>query len=279
MSDALEKLKSLGAQKIYEDTHIPIKQVQSVLDENYEDFSRMQFLGFLSIFERDYDIDLEEMKASAIEYYDEQKATQHLADTSVFVAPSKQKNFSAFYFILAFFIFLGALYYTFDVAEKVKTSITPPIHSKQSINNTIFNEKNNTISNNAPHSTLVETNTTKKQIVKKITVAPEIKNSSKDQNLTKQGKFLEILPRVKVWLGYINLVTHKKYQKTFSNELDLNASKEWLFIFGHGYLDIIINGKKIHFDDRHTLRLYYKDGVLKKISISEFKKLNRGHKW
>jgi len=36
MSEALDRLKKLGAQKIYEDTHIPINQVQAILYENFD---------------------------------------------------------------------------------------------------------------------------------------------------------------------------------------------------------------------------------------------------
>ena len=270
MSDALKKLKSLGAQKIYEDTHIPVRHVQAVLDENYEGLSRMQFLGFISIFERDYDIDLEEIKSHAIEYYDAQIATQPLADAGIFVTPSKQKNFTIFYIVVALFIFLVALYYTLGVADEANNTNATSVQTETPLNRTVANDV-------VPQ-------------VKEIPVVPEVKSSVKEQNLTEQveqkvvkivekSEPLEILPRSRVWLGYINVVTNKKYQKTFSDELDLNASKEWLFIFGHGYVDIIVNGEKTHFSDKDSLRLHYKDGVLEKISRDEFKKLNRGRKW
>ncbi len=267
MSEALEKLKSLGAQKIYECTHIPVRYIQAILDENYEGFSRMQFLGFVSIIERDYDIDLQEIKSHAIEYYDAQMATQPLADTGIFITPSKQKNFTIFYIAIAIFIFLLALYYTFGVTDKINNTNTTTEQTKIPLKQTV-----------------------EKVIVpqtKKIAIVSEINSSKQEQNLTKQkvvkiavkSEPLEILPRSRVWLGYINVATNKKHQKTFSNELDLNASKEWLFIFGHGYIDVIVNGEKRHFSDKNTLRLHYKDGVLEKISTDEFKKLNRGRKW
>jgi len=266
MSDALEKLKSLGAQKIYEDTHIPVRHVQAILDENYEGFSRMQFLGFISILERDYDIDLQEIKSDAIEYYDAQMATQPLADAGIFVTPSKQKNFTIFYIVIALFIFLVALYYTLGVADEANNTNTIAAQTKTPIKQTVVPQIN------------------------KIPIVPDVNSSEKEQNLTKpvekkvvkiaeKSEPLEILPRSRVWLGYINVATNKKHQKTFSNELDLNASNEWLFIFGHGYIDVVVNGEKRHFSDKNTLRLHYKDGVLEKISTDEFKKLNRGRKW
>jgi len=272
MSDAIEKLKALGSQQIYMDTHIPTSYVEAILDEEYKKLARTQFFGFISILERDYDIDLEELKSHATEYYDTEMGVQPLGDTTVFVPQSEEKNFTIVYIVIVLFIFLLALYYTFgstNGANKTST-IQTKISSKQNIEKKII----------AP--------------TKKTPIVLEVNSSKKEQNLTKpiekpvvkkiakkSGVLqpLEILPRSRVWLGYINVATNKKRQKTFSNELDLNASKEWLFIFGHGYVDVMVNGKKIHFNDRHTLRLHYKDGVLDKISTDEFKKLNRGRKW
>ncbi len=285
MSDALEKLKNLGAQRIYEDVYIPIRYVQDILDERYEGFSRMQFFGFISIIEKNYNIDLQEIKSHAIEYYDTQVTTQPLANAGIFVTPLKQKNFTIFYIVVALFIFLVALYYTFNITDKVNSTATATVlmQTKQSKTNaSIVDEANST------NTSVAQIKPALKQTVKKVitpqikkisTVLPEVKTPEREQNLTKKVDTLEILPRSRVWLGYINMLTNKKYQKTFSNELDLNASKEWLFIFGHGYIDMIVNGVKRHFNDRHTLRLHYKDGNLTKISIGEFKKLNRGRKW
>ena len=267
MSDALEKLKSIGSQQIYIDTHIPTSYVEAILDEEYEKLTRTQFFGFVSIFERDYNIDLQELKSHALEYYDIERVMP-LADTTVFVAPLKQKDFTVFYISIALFIFLLALYYRSSVTDGVnKTSaIQTKISPQQSVEKKVI----------AP--------------TKKISVVLEVNSSKKEQNLTKRIeqkvtkvvkplKDLEILPRSRVWLGYINVTTNKKRQKTFSNELDLNASKEWIFVFGHGHIDVMVNGIKRHFNNKNSLRLHYKDGVLEKISRDEFEKLNRGRKW
>ena len=268
MSDALAKLKDLGAQKIYEDTHIPIGHVQAILDENYEALTRIQFLGFISILERDYNMDLEDVRSRAIAYYEEQTSSQPLADDGIFVVPSKPKNFTIFYIVLAIFIFLVALYYTVDIANKKNNE-----HLVQTQYKAPQVQEENLSSENESLSAPLENNTT---------LADEKIEQSNDVNITKSEvklEPLEILPRSRVWLGYIDIATNKKYQKTFSDELDLDPSKEWLLIFGHGYIDVIASGEKIHFSDKNTLRLHYKDAIVEKITVDEFRKLNRGRKW
>jgi len=268
MSDALAKLKALGAQKIYEDTHIPIGHVQAVLDENYEGLTRIQFLGFISILERDYSIDLEDVRSRAIAYYEEQTSSQPLADDGIFVVPSRPKNFTLFYIVLVIFIFLVALYYTVDIADQKNNE-----HLVQTQYKAEQVQENNLSNVNEVIPPVLENNST---------FVDEKIEQSNDLNRTKNEvklEPLEILPRSRVWLGYIDVATNKKYQKTFSDELDLDPSKEWLLIFGHGYIDVIASGEKTHFSDKNTLRLHYDNGILEKITVDEFKKLNRGRKW
>ena len=88
-----------------------------------------------------------------------------------------------------------------------------------------------------------------------------------------------LLPRSKVWVGYIDITKNKKYQKIVKDELVFNTKEEWLLILGHSNVDINLNGKKVFYKNRKSLRLWYKDGKLKDISLEEFKKINRGKKW
>ncbi|SFV51626.1 membrane protein [hydrothermal vent metagenome] len=285
MSEALKKLKTLGSQKVYMDTHIPAFYIEAILDENFQKFVPTQFFGFVSILEREYAIDLEELKAHAREYYDKEVIREPLAEKGVLVSPPKEKKFMPLYIVLAIFIFLLGFYYTNS-------------SSKEEINSTLPQEV---------EKVAVEIPSQQKQKRSEV-VAPQVQKSSlsvvatqheaKEENLTqpietkekkvvaltkvtppKRADSLEILPRSRVWLGYINVATHKRYQKTFADRLDLNASKEWIFLSGHGYIDAIVNGKKIHFSSKNGLRLHYKDGRLEKISKEEFKRLNRGRGW
>ena len=66
MSSGLEKLRSIGAQKIHEQTHIARQHAQALLHESFDDMSRIHFLGFISILEREYSVDLSDLKAKAV---------------------------------------------------------------------------------------------------------------------------------------------------------------------------------------------------------------------
>ena len=69
MSEEIDRLQALGVQKLYEDTHIPVEHINSLLSENYEGFSKVQFVGFISILEREYNHEFSGMKAKGLEYF------------------------------------------------------------------------------------------------------------------------------------------------------------------------------------------------------------------
>ncbi|WP_457744892.1 hypothetical protein [Sulfurimonas sp.] len=264
MSDALNKLKEIGAQKIHEDTHIPIEHIQAILYESFDGLTSIQYMGFISILERDYNLDLSDVKSNAMIYFDEKKKALPIADDGIFAVPSKTKNLTFVYIIIALFIFGAALYYTIDSADKTtnENKLVDVVLQKE------IDKVKETPALFDINQTQQEQNITK--IEEKKPVIPEVIVTNEP---------IKIMPRSKVWLGYIDVQTNKKYQKTFSDELDLDSKKEWLLIFGHGYIDVMINGEKIKFSDKNRLRLLYKDGSLKKITADEFKQINRGHTW
>ena len=270
-NDGLQTLKDIGAQKIYEETHIPVEHVQAILYESFDGITKVHFMGFVSILQREYQVDLSALKEKGVAYYNEKTPSEVTSEDGIFIAAKKRRNFTIFYILIAMVIFITALYYTVEFANK-----NTGYH--ELLDNNIINDaKKNihcvtvdkNISDEESSETTVETNSTKEVV----TTIPTVK---KEQAVEKSFK---IIARSKVWLGYIDVQTNKKYQKTFTGVFDLDPTKEWLLIFGHGYIDVIINGEKKKFNSKKTLRLLYKDTEVKEVTVDEFKKLNRGNAW
>ncbi|MBN2782493.1 MAG: hypothetical protein JXQ66_04575, partial [Campylobacterales bacterium] len=117
MSSDLEKLREIGAQKIFEQTHITKEHVQAILHKSFEGLNKVQFNGFISILEREYQVDLKDVKEAASSFYNQQNG---LFDTNkeqngVFVTPEKEKKSSAIYIIFSVLIIsLAILYFNFE---------------------------------------------------------------------------------------------------------------------------------------------------------------------
>jgi len=284
MSEALDKLKEIGAQKIYEDTHIPIGHVQSILYESFEGLNKLQFLGFVSIIEREYGYDLSEVRNQGIAYFDElSKNREVVINEAIYKAPTHKKNFIVLYIILAIIIFIVAIIYTMNSAQESLDNTVQESKIVEDVKQNIIEDTDHKDQNSTQESKIIpDMNSSQEHDV-------NISNSDTLEEVNIQEEQVEpkaqvaesfiIEPTKRVWLGYIDVDTNKKYQKTFKGKLNLDPSKEWLLYFGHGYINIVIDGEKEKFADRHTLRLHYKDGKIEKISVEEFKRLNRGRKW
>ncbi|MBA1432981.1 MAG: hypothetical protein FAF04_05190 [Epsilonproteobacteria bacterium] len=265
MSEALEKLKDIGAQKIYEDTHIPVEHVQAILYESFDGLNKIQFIGFISILEREYGEDLSSIRSRGIGYFDEKNAPDDvITDDAIFKPSVGKKKLTVIYLLGAIVLFIIAIIYTMNAADtqmdKAIQENTTVVQNKQ---NTAIDVNTSDINgNDANKSTAADINITEAQKI----VTPKAVTHT-----------LKIIARTKVWLGYIDVATDKKYQKTFEGEFDLDPTKEWLLYFGHGYIDVIVDGKKEELNSKNTLRLHYQDGQIETISINDFRKLNRGN--
>jgi len=242
MGKGMEELKKIGVQKIYEKTHIPAKHIKSLFEDDFESLNKVQFLGFISILEREYNIELNELKEKGLEHFKEITNDEHL-ESKLFIATQKKNKHLKLYLVLVFLILIGVVYYTFSKS----TDIELP---KSDINLAVLNKLD-----------------TKKADTKKQTVTKEV------------SKSLKVIPQKELWLGYMDLDTGEKKQKLFKDELVLDPSKKWLLSLGHGDVSFEIGDSLKVFHSEKNLKFIYENSQLKEISFKEFKRLNKGSQW
>jgi membrane-bound lytic murein transglycosylase F len=90
---------------------------------------------------------------------------------------------------------------------------------------------------------------------------------------------LKVLTKHKLWLGYIDINTKKKYQTVTKKALKIDQNRNWLLLFGPGHITLEINHEIKKYASKKNMRFKYVNGKFKKISVKEFKYLNRGKKW
>lgn len=272
MSEGFAKLQELGAQKISEYTHISKPHVQALIQENFKALSRVQFLGFISIIERDYHIDLSELKEKGLKFYGESAAS---TSASVFMEKRSKKSSKGIYILIAFIIFILGIYYSVgsDTSE-MDINVTQVESVTQEIEALV---ENNVSDINVSSFDVNLSLQTGEEMDENETLLNEEKLPL--VSLHKGEKSLKIIANKKLWFGYIELDTENKNQKVFSGDLDLDASKNWLLLFGHNNVEVEINGQKQEFEKNKNVQFLFKDGALTQISLDEFKKLNKGEKW
>jgi len=270
MSGGLDKLKEIGAQKIHATTHLSREHAQALLHGSFENINKVQFFGFVSILEREYNVDLEELKEQGNEYYTSLQESSTDTATNVFVTPKKKRDYTIFYIIIVILIFLGVTIFSlFSSSSTTKIQDT----KIQELNNSAIESAQKKIEV-LDINTSVKTSSKVIKTIEKTEIKEIIKPVEK-----KIEKSLIVAPKSKVWMGFIDVKTHKHYQKIFKDKYTMDTTKEWIIVFGHGHLNMLVNGEVQKYAHKNNLRFHYKDGILKKISFEEFKKLNNGKKW
>jgi len=303
MSYSLEELRELGTQKIHNDTHIIKSHIDSILNEDFESINKVQMFGFLSIIEKEYDLDLTHIRENAKEFYKEQEADSQ-EHGGVFVIASKNKKSSIFYIILIFIVFITVAFLSLEATSKnnsVESENRVIEEVKKNINLVKSEKKSEKIEQIKKITPIVPIKPVAKQIVvkkeKAVVVKPKIELPKKEKKVVLEKKkeivvkkeskpqevivpkSLSLIPNTKVWVGYINITKNKKYQKILSEEFSFNPKEEWLMILGHSNVRFNLNGKDIFYKNRKSLRLHYKAGLLQEVTLEEFRKINRGKKW
>jgi len=265
MSSDFDKLKSIGTQKIHEATHIARAHVKSILEENFEEMNSVQFNGFLSILEREYSVDLSDLKKRAKEHFEDNTSSMKKEkSTNVFLAHKKKKKLTTLYMILGATLIVLFFIFTANPSQDEAPKLDDmAIESAKSALPMVEIEQN---------KTAADENTT---------LVPEAQTPAdvKMPDTPAQPLSFKIIPNTKVWLGYIDVAEQRKYQTTFSDEFSLDPTKEWLLAFGHGHIMIEVNGVVTKFVTPKNIRFLYKNSELKEISFEEFKSLNNGNIW
>ena len=283
MLEELKKLRDIGAQKIYEDTHISLKYVQSIIHESFEGLTKVQFMGFVSILEREYSQNLSGLRQKGIEFFDEEREENKI-DSTVLRVTDKKKNFTSVYIVIILLIFAAAVYYSFGLTQEKS------LHKK--IDNSAINSAKKNIEKNVviidENSSLTEPLVTEQNI----TISQE-SNQSVVEVITSEiekivptkviavqnGESLIIHARARLWIGYINKTDNIRKQTIIKENLSFDASKEWLISLGHGHVSLEVNAKTTRYNQGKNMFFHYENGELKQLSKDEFRKLNKGRLW
>ena len=285
MTNTLETLKELGAQKIHNETHITKEYVQSILHETFDGLSSVQFVGFISILEREYDADLSELKSQGLAHFSLSEDTKEVK--KVFVVPKKKKSYANIYLTLGFLVIAAFIYYIFvylaSQVTAVETIDNSKIENAQSISQTLeiknialdINETNTSQSVAAKiiEKEIVKEDKIQEEAVEEVTTAVVIPEP------VVEVKTLKLIPKNRIWAGYINIKTNQKYQKVFKKDFSFDTAKNWLLLFGAGTVKLEVDGIAKKYSSKQNMRFKYIDNKLTKITLTEFKRLNKGSKW
>ncbi|MEW5831992.1 hypothetical protein E0765_11950 [Sulfuricurvum sp. IAE1] len=260
-----EDLQALGSEKIHERTHISRDKLALVLDKAYDKIGRVQFMGFLSILEREYDVNLDPIRDEYDAYRQEHAEALAPKASVILQAPSnaKRKWLIAGTVAIALLVGGGSFLQSFlsnEPREEVMKLTSLAVEA---------------VKEAAETNTSVETNATT-ETNRSITAAEH--NTTKPLSPASAGT-TTILPKYKVWVGMIDKATGAKTQKITGDPIVIDTSKETLLVLGHGMIEIETAGEKQQLKEKNTVHFCVENGALKQIRQSEFMERNGGKNW
>jgi hypothetical protein len=264
-----EDLQALGTEKIHERTHISRDKVELVLTKSYGEIGRVQFMGFMSILEREYGIDLNSIRDEYSTYYQDHVVEVPSKSSVILQSSSNSKPKWILVGIVLIVILMVAGYIaqgkmSNEPDEALMKLSVPPISVHDVMIDTNVTDVNETNETNVTVSKAYsEKNTTKP------TPAPTIVS----------GNGLIIRPTYKVWYGMIDMATGKRIQNITADPIVIDTSKNWLIFMGHGRLEIESSSGKTELKDKETARFVYENGSLKPLTKDEFIERNGGKNW
>ena len=261
MSEDFDKLKAIGAQKIYEKTHIARANIELILNKSFDKLPKVQFRGFIAILERDYKVNLQDVLAEfeAHTAKDEEIVQYIKIDTKEYGKFDKKLVLSALFItlIVGYFIISSLTHTTTDTTtvelnnSEIDTAKANLERNETAVTDVNSSDSNATVENNTSITT-----------PSPLVAAKTIK--------------LEIIPTKNLWMTYTDMQDFKQTQVTIRENFDLNASKNYLLEMGHGLLKIDLGSEVKEYNEKKKKYFKFENGSLSEITRDEFKALNKG---
>lgn len=264
-----EDLQSLGANVIHEQTHIARSKLELVLNKSFADLTRVQFMGFISILEREYGIDLSGIRHEYDEFMQMHPDVVIQKESVILQAQSRsrQKWVLGGVVAITLLIVIGSM-----IQGRLSIAPSEEVIQLSSANVEVVDENITVVP--------LEINVTETMpIVEANITVPKQELNVTSKSVATIENATGIKPKAKVWIGMLDLTTGTKSQKITMDTIVLDKSKNTLYMFGHGRLEIVTpNGTKI-LKDRNAVWFTYENGQLKQINEAEFLVKNNGVAW
>lgn len=276
----LETLRAIGIEAICAQTHIAPANVKALLEGEFERFSAVQFNGFVTIIEREFDLDLIELRTQfshlgsepnlpfSVQEHDPSLPFSE-KDNDPFAIAVKDKKKQRIGIAVLSGLLLIVIVVTFMVLGGKGEE------RKIELNNTAIEQ--------------AKANMAKTAIAPSEGTRAEVEAIQESHQSEAAETVLEpetvhyddviIRPNSMVWLGVIDTQTHKRLTRTTSEPWRLDGSKEWLIVTGHGLLSLECGGVNASFSQPDRLLFLYEGGQCRQIDAEEFKARNQGRVW
>ena len=313
----IDELKKIGIDKVSAKTRITQDKIQDIIDFKFDAFNKTRALGFTQIITRDFGVDLSEWLAAYNDYHSSTEQVEATENNSIdeiskninipIESDKKDKSYIA---LIVLLVVLVVLFMGFFVYNNFISSDSPKSANQSTLTPLQQIQKQNQmdLANNADSTPNVADSSDSNQ--NEISQSPQVDSkvdsqadsietqesadsqqkstnvatSSASANQTRinaQADELIITPNEPLWVGIIDLKTHRKKQLSIDAQQSFLLDGDKLIRTGHSYFSLSsgTNFAKQYIGGDNKYFLYRVEGGLREISKAEFLELNKGEEW
>jgi len=287
----IETLKRIGVPDLSMRTHISPDNMHKLLEGEFDAFSAIQFNGFVTIIEREFDVDLTEWRQQFAASGPAPQEPLAASDEDPFANAAKSKRrqrLTVAALVAALLVVIVVTYIVLGTGGKTE---------KFEVNNTAIDQARATMAamnTTAAPSTRDEADAIQEahQAEAGVQLAAEPNATVAEANGTdaavaaavpvENSAFEDVILRptsTSIWVGVIDAKTHKRSVYTTEEPVRLDGTKAWLIVTGHGYFSLDCGGKEQKFEQSERVLLAYEGGVCSQLDETEFRARNKGRVW
>jgi len=275
-----ELLEKNTMKEISQKTNISEKNLGYLLDSKFELLQKIKVLGFISILEREYGVNLSQYKEQASDYYASASKISSIAVSAPNVKDKKGK--SSLLVLLGIAIIALASWYFFTQFDKKHLqgllSFSEDETLKESLDPTQKNENKKSKKISLAHrvvASLDATVETNKSIER---------NTSIDVNKSEikhgVGKVVFIKPTNRLWFGIVNARTKKRDHFSITEPFELKTEDDlWLVATSCAPFSLLDDDNVEKFSDAKEHYFKISKNGIKSLNKNEYVKLGGWEQW
>lgn len=300
MDKDIKRLEKIGLQEVCKKTHIEVKQLEYMINNQFDKLNKINTLGFVKILSREYKLDLTDWLEGFYDYWADHKAEEENKKNKIFIRANSDKSYKKLAWFFLLIMLISGLFATFsifkidiDLASLLdKTKFETQVAGYQSA--PVVQEAAKSLGVKVEER-IVETNSSN-STVETVIVRTDENSTSKietnngqmslslveEKNTTIAGlpkNRAMIIPKRKIWVGIIALDTFNRQVVSDDKNITIDLTKKQLIKTGNGYFSLSYDGSVEDFTEQGSTRFLVENGTIKKISEESFIVLNKGKNW
>jgi len=307
MDNDIRVLEKIGLQEVCKKTHIEVKQLEYMINNQYDKLNKVNTLGFVKIISREYKLDFTDWLEGFYDYWAEHKVEEDSHKEKIFIRAKNNRASRKGVWLFLFIFLIAGIFGVFSIFKseinidvmslldkaKTETNQTSAFQSapivQEAATSLGVKVEERVVETNSSNSTVqavvvsIDENLTRKNEANDSNASgiplPMLPESNTTLVNTVPKNNAIIVPTKRIWIGFVNLETFMRKESTSDQNITIDLNKNQLIKTGNGFFKLSYDGSVEDFTEQGSTRFLVEKGVIKKISEEKFIELNRGKNW